>query len=80
MLDPQLNPAFSITFLAGTAILLTAEIIGVYRRGKGDTITEHWRWVNLTLNKRAPILGWAWRIFTGGMLTWTALHFLVGTS
>jgi len=74
-LTPGLNPVFSITFLIGLVVLVVVEIIGVRRKGKGDTLTEHWRWIESWLPD-----GWAWvfRIFTGGLLVWTLLHFLVG--
>lgn len=75
-LTPELNPIFSVIYLIGFVVLVVVEIIGIRLKGKGDTITEHWRWIEAWLSDR-----WAWifRVFTGGLLIWTLLHFLVGT-
>jgi len=78
-LTPELNPVFGIVFLVGAAILLVAEIIGVQRRGKGDTITEHWRAGDQWLRRHASWGRWAFRIATAGILVWALLHFLAGS-
>jgi hypothetical protein len=72
------NLWFTVAFLAGGLFLLGMELWGVSRSERGDTITENWRAANKYLAKRFPWLGWFFRIFTGGLLVWTLLHFLAG--
>ena len=64
----------AIYVILGLALLIT-ELVGVWRKGDGDTITENWRWVR---KNAPPWLGWAWGIFTGGLLIWALGHFLGG--
>ena len=56
-------------------LLAIAIVVGIRRKAKGDTITEHWRWVDTVLS---PGFRWLWRVFTAGMLGWALLHFLGG--
>jgi hypothetical protein len=79
-LTPELNPAFSLTFLIGGVLLLAAELWGVRARGKGDTLTEHWQFADLWLKARYPMFRWGFRVFTVGTLGWAALHFIAGSS
>ena len=67
-----MSALFTIIFLTAGMILLVAEIIGVKRKGPGDTITENWRW----LRDHLPYgwLRWAYRIMTAGILVWALLH------
>jgi hypothetical protein len=72
-----MNITFSVIFGVLFAALLTVELIGVFRKEHGDTITENWRWIN----KHSPAwVGWAWRVLTIGLLGWVLLHFAVGIS
>jgi len=64
-----------IIYGIGIAILVITELIGIYRKGKGDTITEGWRLIDRELN---GWLRWLWRIFTIGFLGWLILHFTTG--
>lgn len=68
----RLDRRFSLGYLLLAAGLVALEVFGVRRRGPGDTITEHWRWLDA---KAWPPAKWALRVFTVGMLAWTALHF-----
>lgn len=74
-LTPQLNPVFSIVFLFFVGGAFVVEMIGVARKPKGDTLTENWRWIEEWLPNWAA---WVFRVFTGGILVWAILHFLVG--
>lgn len=74
-LAPQLNPWFGLAFLAILLLFLAVELWGVYRKGKGDTFTEGWRWTQGKLN---GLPRWLFRILTAGILIWALLHFLVG--
>ena len=66
---------FSVIYGVATAVLVVAEVVGIRREAPGDTITEHWRWVDREL---PPAGRWAWRVFTAGLLSWAAKHFLGG--
>lgn len=73
---PELNVWFSAAFALFLGALLVVEIIGIRRRSKGgDTLTENWRWIEAWLPDSAA---WVFRVFTGGLLIWAVLHFLVG--
>jgi len=74
-LTPQLNPWFSLTFLALVVVFLVVEVIGITRKQPGDTFTEAWRWVEFQL---PAWTAWLFRILTGGVLVWAILHFLAG--
>lgn len=81
-ITPELNPIFSILFLLALLIFVVAEIVGIVRPEAGDTFTEHWRWLNQALKDKGMAgqwLAWGFRIFTGGLLVWTLLHFLAGS-
>lgn len=79
-LTPDLNPIFSVIFLIGFLLLVVTEIVGVIRKQRGDTITEHWNFVDRVFKQKAPAVRWIWRVFTAGFFIWLVLHFLVGTS
>lgn len=66
------SATYAVIFLAG----ITVELIGVFRRGKGDTITENWRWIDKWLAYHSPIIDWFWRVFSAGALVWILLHLL----
>jgi hypothetical protein len=70
-LEVKLNRKFSIVYLVLTVAIVVTEVIGVQRKGGGDTITEHWRWLDGHL---WPWAKWALRVGTVGLLGWTALH------
>jgi hypothetical protein len=68
----RLNRKFSFTYLALFAAIVGVELFGVVSPGEGDTITENWHW----LDAHAGSWGsWLLRVFTVGLLGWTALHF-----
>lgn len=69
-----LDPAFTAGYLLLGTALVALELVGVHRKGKGDTITEHWRWVDTALSTHG-LLRWLWRVLTVGLLGWIALHF-----
>lgn len=75
----MLNPVFTILIVCGALFLLVVELVGVFRKQPGDTITENWRAADEYL-KRQPAIRWFYRIFTAGILLWAALHFLVGAN
>lgn len=75
----MLEPLFTVLILVPLVFLFIVEMIGIARKKKGDTITEHWEWFDRYLEKTAPWARWIFRVFTAGLLTWTILHFLVGT-
>lgn len=66
---------FVVGFLILGAALLTLELVGIDRKQGGDTITEMWHWLDDRLGKKLPWLQWFLRVFTVGLLAWTALHF-----
>jgi hypothetical protein len=69
---PTMNPLFSVLFGVLVVALVVVEVVGVVRKQRGDTLTENWRW----LDRHLPAgLRWFLRVFTAGMLLWTALHF-----
>jgi hypothetical protein len=71
-----MNPWFLAAYLILGAALVTVELIGVHRkRDDGDTITESWRSADKWLGDKLPWAQWFLRVFTVGLLLWTALHF-----
>lgn len=69
----MLNWTFTVIFVLGFLILIVAEVVGIIRKQPGDTITEHWRWVDKKLH---GFLQWGWRILTAGLLIWILLHLM----
>lgn len=66
-----MNPLFTAIYVIGFGGLLAAEIIGIRRKASGDTITEHWRWIDRHAHGPAQ---WFFRAFTAGLLVWTLFH------
>jgi hypothetical protein len=63
----ELEAIFTFVFLLLGIPLIIAELYGVYRENKGDTISEHW-WA---LRNRYPWLKWPMLGFT----LWLTYHF-----
>lgn len=61
---PKLDTAFTIIYVVLTISVITTELIGVARKAKGDTITEHWKWVDKWLAFHSPVIDWVWRGLT----------------
>jgi hypothetical protein len=66
-----LDPVFTVIYGVGFLVLLAAELVGLARKAPGDTITEHWRYIDGHLH---GVLQWGWRVLTAGLLGWAALH------
>ena len=60
---------FTIIYGVLGALIIGVELYGVVKKRRGDTISEHYWWVQ----KRAP---WV-RIFLLGFLIWLAVHLAV---
>lgn len=69
------NPWF--TFLYGAAIgtIAVGEVAAVVRSRGGETLTQHWVWIDHSLS-RWPVAERLWRTSTAGFLGWLIIHFI----
>jgi len=68
-----MNIWFTLIFAVLIIAVVVVEVIGVQRKGDGDTITENWRWVR---DHSPPWGRWVLEVFTAGLLMWAIIHFL----
>ena len=63
----MLEPAFTAAYLALGLALVAVEVVGIRRKGKGDTISDHVWWLRRRFAPTAYIIG--------GFLVWAIVHF-----
>jgi hypothetical protein len=79
-----LNPTYSALYLSSATVMVVTEILALRRRateqrpdGKhGETVTQHWIWIDTTLAQRSRFLSGGWRLATAGACLWMVPHFL----
>lgn len=84
MTAPTLNPKFSRVYVFSVGVIVGAEALAISRRRTatnlsgqhGETVTQHWIWVDAVLDARSPFLGKGWRLATAAGCSWLTYHFL----
>ena len=66
----QLATGWAVFYAIALVVVLTVELVGVHRAGKGDTITESWRAVRDHWPWAKPVL----TVFMAGFMAWALLH------
>jgi hypothetical protein len=67
------------TTLGGLLALVGGELYGVFNDKKNAaTVTREWKFADSWLKSHSPVADWLFRVFTIGVLVWTALHFTAG--
>lgn len=66
----EVNIVWTVIYLVLAVPLIIIELIGVYRRQKGDTISENVWWIQKKF--------WPIKIVISGFLIWLLVHFWSG--
>jgi hypothetical protein len=65
-----LQAVYTAAYLLIGVVFATVELLGVWSRKRGDTLSEHWWW----LQHRAPVLA---RLALVLFLAWLVPHLLI---
>jgi hypothetical protein len=73
-----LNRRFTAVYVAAGAAIAVTEGVAVIRRTSGhsgETVTQHWRWIDDHLVSW-PRIQHAWHMLNAGLLIWLIVHLL----
>jgi len=74
----RLNRRFTVIYVGASIAVATTEAVAVIRRASGhsgETITQHWRWIDSHLVSW-PRIQHAWHMLNAGVLVWLIVHLM----